>query len=497
MAERLIRSVLVPNRGEIAVRLARACREMGIRSVLARAEGDDEPFVSRAFDGCESLGGGRASETYLRVARIIDAARRAGVDAIHPGYGFLSERAEMAAATADAGIVFIGPPAEAIERMGSKAESRRLMAELGVPVIPGYDGADQSNETLVAEALRIGFPLLIKASAGGGGKGMKLVLAGKDLVAAIEAARRESAAAFGHDRLLVEKYIENPRHIEFQIFGDDEGRVVHLFERDCSVQRRHQKVIEESPAPWFSGELRTQMSESAVRAASGLGYVNAGTVEFIVSGNDHYFLEVNTRLQVEHPITEVVLGVDLVQAQIRVAGGAPLPWAQEDLVQRGHAIECRVYAEDPDQGFLPQAGTIEAYREPGGPGIRVDSGVEEGSVVSVSYDPLLAKLIAWSSSRATCIERLDRAIGEYVILGTTTNLSHLARVVRHERFRNGVYDTSFLDVCSDELLRVEAPETSAIAAVLSGMRVAPVRHGPTGDGAGIRSVWDQLGGIWR
>ncbi len=385
----MITKLFVPNRGEIAVRIARACREMRITSVLGHAEGDEVPFVRRFFDEAVSLG-----PSYLDVGRVIDAARRCGADALHPGYGFLSERAELAAACDDAKIIFVGPKAESIAAMGSKAASRHLMQRLGVPVVPGYDGEDQSTDALAAHAKRVGFPLLVKASAGGGGKGMRIVRSPGELAAAIESARREATKAFGNDRLLLERYIEEPRHVEFQIFGDGRGNLIHLFERDCSIQRRHQKVVEETPAPQYADDLRKKMAAAALAAARGVDYRNAGTVEMMLTPDgEFYFLEMNTRLQVEHPITEEVVGVDLVRAQIEVAAGAPLPWPQEQLGQRGHAIEVRVYAEDPDDRFLPQSGTIAFYREPAGPGVRVDAGVGEGTVIGVNFDPMLAKLV--------------------------------------------------------------------------------------------------------
>ncbi|HWW60091.1 MAG TPA: biotin carboxylase N-terminal domain-containing protein, partial [Thermoanaerobaculia bacterium] len=390
----------MPNRGEIAVRIARACREMGIASVLAHSDDDDIRFTRRFFDETQSLGSGDARATYLDVAKVIDAARASGADALHPGYGFLSERAELAAACVDAGIVFVGPKASSIAAMGSKAEARRLMQSHGVPVVPGYDGEDQSPETLTRQALQVGFPLLVKASAGGGGKGMKIVRAEGELRAAIESAQREAMKAFGDDRLILERYIEEPRHVEFQIFGDGRGNVLHLYERDCSIQRRHQKVVEESPAPRYSDELRQRMANAAIAAARGVAYENAGTVEFIVTPEgEFYFLEMNTRLQVEHPVTELVLGIDLVRAQLDVASGKPAPWTQDELRQRGHAIEVRVYAEDPDDRFLPQSGTIAIYAEPSGPGVRVDAGVTRGSEVGVKFDPMLAKLICFAEDR--------------------------------------------------------------------------------------------------
>jgi len=483
--------LIIPNRGEIAVRIARCCREMGITSVLAYSESDDVRFVRRFFDEAISLGSGDARETYLDVAKVIDAARRSSADALHPGYGFLSERAELSAACDDAGITFVGPKADSIAAMGSKAESRQLMQRLGVPVVPGYDGEDQSN--LLAEAQRIGFPLLVKASAGGGGKGMKIVRSAGELQAAIESAQREASKAFGDARLLLERYIEEPRHVEFQIFGDGRGDVLHLFERDCSIQRRHQKVVEESPAPRYSDELRQRMAQAAIAAARGVDYRNAGTVEFIVTPDgEFYFLEMNTRLQVEHPVTEQVLGIDLVRAQLEVASGAPMPWTQEQLRQRGHAIEVRVYAEDPDDRFLPQTGTIAFYAEPSGPGVRVDGGVMQGSEIGVKFDPMLAKLICFADDREHCIDRLDRALRDYVILGTKTNVSWLRRVITQPAFREGLVSTRFLD---DHPVTQSMPEVvPAIAAALASSKHEPERA--VGE-VRLPSVWDSLGGWGR
>jgi 3-methylcrotonyl-CoA carboxylase alpha subunit len=487
-----IQKLLVPNRGEIAVRIARACRESGIESVLGFSEADDIRYVRRFFDDAVPLGAGDARETYLNVGRVIDAARGCGADAIHPGYGFLSERAELAAACDEAGIIFVGPKASSIAAMGSKAESRHLMQRLGVPVVPGYDGEDQNVNTLTIEAKRIGYPIIVKASAGGGGKGMKIVRAAAELTSAIESAQREARKSFGDDRLLLERYIEEPRHVEFQIFGDGNGNIVHLFERDCSIQRRHQKVIEETPAPRYSDELRQRMAAAAVAAARGVDYRSAGTVEFIVTPeNDFYFLEMNTRLQVEHPITEEVTGVDLVRAQLAVASGAPLPWRQEDLRQRGHAIEVRIYAEDPDDRFLPQSGTIAFYREPSGPGVRVDAGVTQGTTIGVNFDPMLAKLICHAESRDAAIDRLDRALRDYVVLGTKTNISWLRRLITHPAFRDGRVSTRFI-VDHEESLRRDVPEViGEIAAVL-----ASARRPKTGS-ARIASVWDSVGSWGR
>ncbi|MFN2442474.1 MAG: acetyl/propionyl/methylcrotonyl-CoA carboxylase subunit alpha [Thermoanaerobaculia bacterium] len=495
MAPRMIRSLLIANRGEIAVRIARTCRELGVRSILAAAEDERRAWPSRAVDEVVILGEGDARATYLNVDAVIDAARRSGAEAIHPGYGFLSERPELPAACADAGLAFVGPPAEAIEAMGSKAGSRALMEKLGVPVVPGYHGEDQTTETLAAEAARIGYPVLVKASAGGGGKGMKIAFTARDLSEALASARREAAKAFGNDRLLLEKYVVRPRHVEYQVFAGPDGDVVHLFERDCSIQRRHQKVIEESPAPRFPEELRKRMAESAVRAASGIGYRNAGTVEFIVSPEgEYFFLEMNTRLQVEHPVTEMVVGLDLVRAQLEVASGLPLPWRQGELRQRGHAIEARIYAEDPDRGFLPQTGTIERIDWPAGAGIRVDSGIAAGSEVSVRYDPMLAKLVAWGESRELAIDRLRRALGELVLLGTKTNVSWLRRVLDHPSFREGEVHTHFLADFEADLTPPDDRTAVAVAAVLSsllGVR-RPARAGSATQ-ADTPSVWERAG----
>jgi 3-methylcrotonyl-CoA carboxylase alpha subunit len=490
-----IEKLIVPNRGEIAVRIARACREMGIVSVLAHAEDDDVRFVRRFFDEEVSLGRGDARATYLNLDVVIDAARRSGAQALHPGYGFLSERAELAAACEDAGLIFIGPKASSIAAMGSKAEARHLMQSLGVPVVPGYDGEDQSLETLTHEASLIGFPLLVKASAGGGGKGMKIVRAANELQAAIESAAREAMKAFGNDRLLLERYIEEPRHVEFQIFGDGRGNVLHLFERDCSIQRRHQKVVEETPAPRYSDELRQRMAAAAIAAARGVDYRNAGTVEFIVTPEgEFYFLEMNTRLQVEHPVTELVAGVDLVRAQIDVASGKPMPWTQDELRQRGHAMQVRVYAEDPDDRFLPQSGTIANYAEPAGPGVRVDAGVMKGTTIGVKFDPMLSKLICYAEDRDACIDRLRRALRDYVILGTKTNLSWLRRVISHDAFRAGEVSTRFIADHEAELAMNVPPIASAIAAKIAS---APKKLSDGGSSsAKVPDVWDQLG-AWR
>ncbi|HEY8180626.1 MAG TPA: biotin carboxylase N-terminal domain-containing protein [Thermoanaerobaculia bacterium] len=466
------------------MRIARACREMGVASVLAHVESDDVRYTRRFFDEAISI------PSYLDVSAVIDAARKSGADAVHPGYGFLSERAELAAACEDAKIVFVGPRSSSIAAMGSKSEARQLMQRLGVPVVPGYDGADQSDATLAREAGRIGFPLLVKASSGGGGKGMKIVRAAAELQPSLDSARREAMKAFGNDRLLLERYIEEPRHVEFQIFGDAKGSVIHLFERDCSIQRRYQKIIEESPAPNYSDKLRQKMAKAAIAAAEGVHYRNAGTVEFIVTPDgEFYFLEMNTRLQVEHPVTEQVVGVDLVRAQLEVASGSSLPWKQKDLAQRGHAIEARVYAEDPDDRFLPQSGTIALYREPSGPGVRVDAGVEQGSEISVKFDPMLAKLICFGESRDAAIDRLERALRDYIILGTKTNVGFLGRVIAHPAFHEGKVSTRFLTDHADAL-RHDTPEVVPLIA-------AALQTGPATGNRQLATVWDAIGNWGR
>ena len=479
--------ILVPNRGEIAVRIARACRELHIASVLAYVEGDAIRYTRSFFDEAVPI------SAYLDVDAIIDAARKSGADAVHPGYGFLSERAELAAACEEARITFVGPKSSSIAAMGSKSHARHLMQRLGVPIVPGYAGENQSNATLVHEAGRIGFPILVKVSSGGGGKGMKIVRAASELEASLDSARREAMKAFGNDRLLLERYIEEPRHVEFQILGDANGNVIHLFERDCSIQRRYQKIVEESPAPRYADKLRQKMAKAAVAAAEGVEYRNAGTVEFIVTPDgDFYFLEMNTRLQVEHPVTEQVVGVDLVRAQIEIASGSPLPWKQKDLQQRGHAIEVRVYAEDPDDRFLPQSGTIALYQEPGGPGVRVDAGVTQGSDISVKFDPMLAKLICYAESRDDAIDRMHRALGEYTILGARTNIGFLRRVIAHPAFRDGKVSTRFLTDHA-ESLRPRVPE--AVQAIADALVAVP-RHGAPGT-RHLASVWDSLGNWGR
>jgi acetyl-CoA carboxylase biotin carboxylase subunit len=445
-----VTKVLVANRGEIARRVIRTLRKMGLASVAVYSDADaNAPHVGEA-DEAVRLGPAPSSESYLLVERILHAASVTGADAIHPGYGFLAENAEFAARCAQAGLTFIGPPVEAIRRMGSKVGAREIMAKAGVPTVPGVSGAGLDDAALAKAAAKIGFPLLIKASAGGGGKGMRLVREPAALAEAIAAARREATRAFGDDTLLVERYLDEPRHIEVQIFGDAHGRVVHLGERECSIQRRFQKIIEEAPSPVVDAALRERLGAAAVAAGQTIGYVGAGTVEFIVGGGaaaggarEFYFLEVNTRLQVEHPVTEAITGLDLVELQIRVARGEPLPDGLEPLSLDGHAVEVRLYAEDPATDFLPATGTLRLWEVPAG--IRCDGGVELGSEVSVHYDPLLAKLIAHAPTRAAAIDRLAAALRELAVGGVTTNRDFLLAVLARPEFRAGAIDTHFID----------------------------------------------------
>jgi acetyl/propionyl-CoA carboxylase alpha subunit len=446
----MIKRLLIANRGEIALRIIRACRELDIETIAVFSDADRQAPHVAAADRAVALGPARASESYLSIPKLVAAAQAQGADAVHPGYGFLSESAAYAAACEQAGLIFVGPPSDVIARMGSKIEARRLVTSAGVPVVPGETPEDQSDRGVEHALGRVGFPALVKASAGGGGKGMREVPASAGAREAIQAARREAIAAFGDGALYVERLIHRPRHIEVQIFGDHRGTdVTHLFERECSVQRRHQKVIEESPSPVLTPALRTRMTGAAVAAARAAGYRNAGTIEFLLDGRGDlapfYFLEMNTRLQVEHAVTEAVVGIDLVHAQLLVASGEPLPWRDGSLTQRGHAIEARIYAEDPAREFLPQAGPLLLYREPRLPGVRVDAGVVQGTEVPVHYDPLLAKIIASGETRDRAIARLVVALRDYPILGVRTNIPFLINVLEHPQFRAGDVDTGFLD----------------------------------------------------
>ena len=476
-----IRRLLVANRGEIAVRVLRTARELGIPAVSVFSEQDAGAVHVAASPQAVSLGHGSVSETYLSIPKILDAARASSADAIHPGYGFLAESADFARAVEEAGLIWVGPPAEAIEEMGDKIRSRARMRRAGVPVVPGSEGEAKDDTALVREATRLGFPLLVKASAGGGGKGMSRVESAADLPAALAEARRIARSAFGDDSIYLEKLLEKPRHVEFQVFADSRGNTVHLFERECSVQRRHQKIVEETPSTALDPGLRRAMGEAAVEAARAVGYVGAGTIEFLLDDERRfYFLEANTRLQVEHAITEETLGIDLVRWQIEVAQRAALPgqWRDGSLIPRGHAIEMRLYAEDPVD-FLPRTGTVLDYVEPSGPGVRVDSGITGGSVVGLEYDPLLAKVIVHAEDRPRAIERGLRAIEELVVLGLETNAPLLSAVLRSEEFRSGDYDTGLVSRLPPLETVPPAPAWIAAAIVLSERRPSgDVGHAP-------------------
>jgi len=464
--------LLIANRGEIAVRIIRACREAGIRAVAVYSEADRDALHVRLADEAYPVGPAPAKQSYLRVEALLEAARSSGADAVHPGYGFLSERAHFARACQAAGLIWIGPPPDVIERMGSKIEAKRIAVAEGVPVVPGYDGADQSAQTLAAEAERLGYPLLIKASAGGGGKGMRAVERSEEFAAALEGARREAKAAFGDDAVLLEKLIQQPRHVEIQILADMYGSVVYLGERECSIQRRHQKIVEESPSPALDEQLRERMGYAAVRIARAVGYRNAGTVEFMLDGDgSYYFLEMNTRLQVEHPVTELVTGLDLVLLQLRIAAGQPLPFGQNEIQLRGHAIEARVYAEHP-VALLPSTGRLLLFAPPDGPGVRNDAGVATGDDVTVHYDPMLAKLIVHAPGRAEAVARLRRALDEYHVAGVTTNLALLRAIAAQPAFAAGQTTTAFLERYRlAETLSMPKPVPDAVLAAAALLRL--------------------------
>jgi acetyl-CoA carboxylase biotin carboxylase subunit len=496
VTERVFRKILIANRGEIAVRVIRACREMGIGAVAVFSEADRPALHVRQADEAYPIGPAPSRESYLRGDRILEVAARAGVDAIHPGYGFLAENAAFARACEAAGVVFIGPRSETIAQMGEKTSARRLAVEAGVPVVPGTLHPVSDPAAIRDEAFRLGFPLMLKAAAGGGGKGLRLVARADELEGALERARSEARSAFGDDSVYLEKALERPRHIEIQVLADGHGNVVHLFEREWSIQRRHQKVIEESPSPFVGEDLRERMGDLAVRLAQRVGYRNAGTLEFLVDeGRNPYFLEMNTRLQVEHPVTELVTGEDLVKLQIRIARGEKLPFRQGDLRQRGHAIECRVYAEDPDQGFLPSPGRITALRLPGGPGVRDDSGIYEGYEVPLHYDPLLSKLVAWGYSRQDAIRRMRRAVAEYKVLGIKTTLPFFERVLHHPAFLSGDFDTSFVEqaFAAADQARERPVEVAVVAAAIRAYRDKQATRLVPGGRSEAGSAWWRAG----
>jgi 3-methylcrotonyl-CoA carboxylase alpha subunit len=463
-------SVLIANRGEIAVRIARTAKRLGLRTIAVYSEADAGALHVRACDEAVVIGAAAPRESYLSIDKLIEAARRTAAQCIHPGYGFLAENADFAEAALRANIAFIGPSPAAIRAMGLKDRAKALMEKAGVPVVPGYYGDQQAPAFLKRKAYEIGYPVLVKAVAGGGGRGMRRVDKHADFDDALAAAQREAESAFGDARVLIEKYIEAPRHIEFQIFGDGDGQVIHLNERDCSLQRRHQKVIEESPAPGMTPELRAQMGRAAVEAARAIGYVGAGTVEFIAAAasglksGGFWFMEMNTRLQVEHPVTEAVTGFDLVEWQFRIASGETIGLRQEDVPLVGHAIEARIYAEDPDRGFLPSPGRIAALELPRGEGIRVDAGVAAGSVVPPDYDPMIAKVIAHGATRSEALDRLGAALGDTIVIGPRVNTPFLGAIIAHPDFRAGRFDTGFIDQHLEEVLATDPAEAAQAAA---------------------------------
>ena len=497
----MFKKILIANRGEIACRVAATCKRLGVASVAVYSDADANAKHVDACDEAVHIGGSAAAASYLRIDRIIDAALRTGAQAVHPGYGFLSENEDFAHACEAAGLVFIGPPVDAIAAMGSKAAAKTLMHAAAVPLVPGYHGDDQDPELLQREADQIGYPVLLKASAGGGGKGMRVVERREDFAAGLVSCKREAASSFGNDRVLIEKYLMRPRHVEVQVFADKHGGVVYLFDRDCSVQRRHQKVLEEAPAPGLPNEMREAMGEAAVAAARAVSYEGAGTVEFIMTGSDFYFMEMNTRLQVEHPVTEMVTGLDLVEWQLRVAAGEPLPLRQEELTIDGHAIEARIYAENPSRGFLPSTGTLKYLRMPDGveftiglperAAVRIDSGVREGDKITPFYDPMIAKLIVHGADRDEALARLAQALKACEVVGPQTNIDFLRRVAQSEPFASAQLDTGLIERHHDALFApVTKPFKEALALACAALLT---REGGTAHGV---SPWDALS-QWR
>ncbi|GAB5536434.1 MAG: acetyl-CoA carboxylase biotin carboxylase subunit [Rubricoccaceae bacterium] len=484
MTPRPLRKILIANRGEIAVRVIRTCRELGIATVVVHSEADQEALHVRMADEAVEIGPAPSSESYLLADRVLEAARTTGADGVHPGYGFLSENAEFAEACTQAGITFIGPPPEAIRLMGDKTAARALMQEANVPMAPGTPDAIADPAEAEDIATGIGYPVLVKAAAGGGGKGMRVVERAEDFASSFERARSEAQSAFGDGRVFIEKYLVGPRHIEFQILADGHGNVVHLFERDCSIQRRHQKVIEEAPSAVLTDELRARMGEAAIQATKACDYVGAGTIEFLLDADHNfYFLEMNTRLQVEHPVTEWITGLDLVAEQIRIAEGDALGYGQDELAIQGHAVECRVYAEDVIAGFLPAPGPLLRHRPPSGFGVRVDAGVEEGDTVPVHYDPMVSKLTSWGRTRIEAVDRMHRALTEYDVAGIPTTIPFCRFVMRHEAFRSGEFNTGFVENhfdASDLAPDADLQRVAAIAAGLLAMEEGASSHG---DGA--------------
>ena len=458
----MIKKILIANRGEIAIRVMRSCYEMGIRTVAVFSEADRSSRHVMYADEAECIGPASSLESYLCIDKIIDAAKKHKVDAIHPGYGFLSENAAFARRCQQEGLIFIGPAPETMERMGDKIQARLNMIAAGVPVVPGTHEKLSSAEEAVEVCRKIGFPVMIKASMGGGGKGMRMAQREEDVIPMYEAAKSEAASSFGDDTVYIEKFVESPHHIEFQILGDKFGNVIHLFDRECSVQRRNQKIVEESPSPFIDNEVRQKMGAAAVSAAKHVGYIGAGTIEFLVDKDrNFYFLEMNTRLQVEHPITEEVCRLDIVKEQIIIADGKPMSFSQADIRQRGHAIECRICAENTDKDFIPSPELIHQLVEPNGQGIRIDSGVYQGYEIPVHYDPMIGKLIVWATTREFAIERMRRALYEYKIIGLTTNIGYLRKIIDVPQFKNGCYDTSFISTNRDRLAKRKGYHTDS------------------------------------
>ena len=488
------KKLLIANRGEIAVRVIRACHEMGIRTVAVYSEADRDALHVRFAHEAYSIGPPPSSESYLRIDKILDVAKRSGAEAIHPGYGFLSENDQFSRACRDAGVVFVGPPPEAMEAMGDKVRSRELMTKAGVAVVPGSPPLKDAKEA-VAYAEKIGYPVLLKASAGGGGKGMRVVRTSAELPSLLAQAQGEARSSFGDETVFLEKYVDRPRHIEVQILADAQGNCVHLGERECSIQRRHQKLIEESPSPVIDAATRAKIGAMAVKAALACGYVSAGTVEMLRGADgSFYFMEMNTRLQVEHPVTEMVYGVDLVKAMIEIAGGAKVPWTQDQIVPRGHAIECRIIAEDPSRNFMPAPGTIRALRGPGGPGVRYDGGIYGGFTVPVHYDPMLAKLITWGADRNEAAARMTRALDELRVDGVKTSIAFHRRVMTHPAFLAGDLHTGFLGEHPELLVPGTDPWLSEVAVLAAAVahfrRLEQLSQRATRAGAsGGRSGW--------
>ncbi len=493
----MFKKLLIANRGEIACRVIRACRELGVRAVAVYSEADRAALHVARADEAYNIGPPPPLESYLNIPRIIETAKKAGCEAIHPGYGFLAENASFADACAAAGLAFVGPSGDALRLSGDKLGARRTMVAAGIPIIPGMSAAAGDDKEVLVEAANIGYPVMVKAAGGGGGKGMRVVGGDGELAECLAAARREALGAFGDDTVYLEKCLERPRHVEFQILADRHGNVVHLFERECSIQRRHQKIVEESPSPALDARLRKKMGEAACEVARAVGYTNAGTMEFLLDQNKNfYFLEVNARVQVEHPVTEMLTGVDIVKAQLAIAAGEKLPFAQKDLSRRGHAVECRIYAEDPAANFLPSAGKILFLREPRGPGVRLDGGIYGGYDVPVHYDPILAKLIAWGGDREEARRRMAEALREYIILGIKTTIPFLRDVIAHPAYVAGDTNTGFVGDHFDGW-REEVPEAwvekALAAAAAAELAAGPVRSHADGGRAAAPTPWQTVG----